>query len=73
LICIWLIDGTTYSTGSSIVTMLRSGELSCAMAAYRLVVLPLPVGPAQMTMPNGERTMSLKMAYVSGGMPSWDR
>ncbi len=57
LIWIWLIDGNTYSTGSSIVVMLRSELLISVIEAYSVVVLPLPVGPAQMTMPNGDRIM----------------
>ena len=70
LIWIWLIDGNTYSTGSSMVMMLRSELLISLSAAYSVVVLPLPVGPAQMTMPNGERISCENRARVSAGMPS---
>ena len=69
LIWIWLIVGTTYSTGSSMVMTLRSELLISASVAYNVVVLPLPVGPAQITMPNGERTRSEKISCVSVGMP----
>jgi hypothetical protein len=56
LIWIWLIDGNVYSTGSSIVMMLRSGVLISPSDPYSVVVFPLPVGPAQITMPYGERS-----------------
>ena len=45
LVWIWLIEGNTYSTGSSIVMMLRLGSSISVSAAYSVVVLPLPVGP----------------------------
>ena len=34
-----------------------------------MVVLPLPVGPAHSTMPNGERTIWSYWVWVSRGMP----
>ena len=55
LIWIWLIEWKTYSTGSSIVMMLRSAVSISPSEAYSVVVLPPPVGPAQITMPYGER------------------
>ncbi len=58
LIWIWLIVGKTYSTGSSIVTTLMSSLLIALNVAYKVVVLPEPVGPAQITMPYGERIRS---------------
>ena len=53
---IWLMDGKTYSTGSSIVITLRETSAISVRVAYSVVVLPLPVGPAQSTMPKGART-----------------
>jgi len=58
LIWIWLIDGKVYSTGSSMVMMLRSGVLISPSELYSVVVLPLPVGPAQITMPYGDCSSS---------------
>ena len=51
LIWIWLTVGKMYSTGSSTVITLISSRLICVSDAYSVVVLPEPVGPAQMTMP----------------------
>ncbi len=61
-----------YSTGSSMVIMLRSGLFSSPSDAYSVVVLPLPVGPAQITMPYGAWMQpAVAVATVSAGMPSW--
>ena len=54
LVWIWLMPGNTYSTGSSTVVTLVPVELISSSDAYSVVVLPAPVGPAQITMPNGE-------------------
>jgi len=48
------MPGNTYSTGSSTVVMFLPDEFTSNNDAYSVVVLPAPVGPAQMTMPNGE-------------------
>ena len=56
LVWIWLMPGNTYSTGSSTVVTFLPVELISSSVAYSVVVLPAPVGPAQMTMPNGEWT-----------------
>ena len=53
------------------VTMLRDRSSISLRVAYRVVVLPLPVGPAHSTMPNGERTIRSYWVCVSPGMPSW--
>lgn len=53
LVWIWLMPGNTYSTGSSTVVMFLPAEFTSSSDAYRVVVLPAPVGPAQITMPNG--------------------
>ena len=42
---IWLTPARRYSTGSSIVVSVFSGERTSAMIAYSEVVLPEPVGP----------------------------
>ena len=61
--------GKTYSTGSSIVMTLSVGLETSLKVAYSVVVLPLPVGPAQSTMPKGERTNLEYVACVSRGIP----
>src|SRR3954452_961777 len=56
-IWIWLIRGKMYSTGSSIVITFMSRRLISDNVAYNVVVLPLPVGPPTITMPNGADTI----------------
>ena len=58
--CTWPMPRSGISTGSSMVRMLRSGELIFASAAYSVVVLPEPVGPVTSTMP-WERVTSPSM------------
>src|SRR5215468_7901512 len=51
-----LVDAPSwYSTGSSMVMIFLSGELILSSAAYRVVVLPDPVGPVTSKMPWGRR------------------
>ena len=50
------MDGKTYSTGSSMVMTFRVRSATSLRVAYSVVVLPLPVGPAQSTIPKGART-----------------
>ena len=69
LVWIWLMEGNTYSTGSSMVMMLRLGSSISVSEAYRVVVLPLPVGPAHSTIPNGARMSRVNTSWVSVGMP----
>ena len=45
-------------------------ELISSSVAYSVVVLPAPVGPAQITMPYGACTIREYVLYVSRGMPS---
>ena len=71
LIWIWFTEAMRYSTGSSMVITLRSGLLISASEPYSVVVLPLPVGPAQITMPYGARSSAVYFSTMSGGMPSW--
>ena len=73
LVCTWLMPGNTYSTGSSTVVTFLPVELISSRVAYSVVVLPAPVGPAQMTMPNGAWTSLEYVLYVSAGIPSWPR
>ena len=47
----WLMPEIRYSTGSSIVMMLRSSAFSSWSAAYRVVDFPEPVGPVTRTAP----------------------
>ena len=49
--CIWLMPASWYSTGSSMVMMFLSIELTALSAAYRVVDLPEPVGPVTSTAP----------------------
>ena len=51
LIWLWLMLSNVYSTGSSIVMMLRTCWSSSWIDAYSVVVLPLPVGPETMIIP----------------------
>ena len=64
LICIWLTAGNTYSTGSSIVITFSSLRLISASVAYRVVVLPEPVGPLHTIIPYGLRTIDRYRSYV---------
>ena len=47
----WFKPSRRYSTGSSTVMILQSGLFSSFSAAYKVVVLPLPVGPVTSTIP----------------------
>ena len=47
----WLIPAIWYSTGSSMVMMLLSVELSRLRIVYSVVVFPLPVGPVSRMIP----------------------
>ncbi len=42
-------------------------------AEYRVVVLPLPVGPVTSTIPAGCSIITSKRFLISGGMPSFSR
>ncbi len=53
LIWDWLTPGISYSTGSSIVRILRLGSLRIDRIVASVVVLPLPVGPVITIMPCG--------------------
>ena len=53
LTCDWLMPGISYSTGSSMVRILRVGSLRIDSMVASVVVLPLPVGPVTTIMPCG--------------------
>ena len=53
LTCVWPTPARSYSIGSSTVRMFVVVALSIDSAAYRVVVLPEPVGPVTSTMPCG--------------------
>ena len=50
------IPSISYSTGSSAVKIFIPGLLMCFKTLYKVVVLPLPVGPVTNTIPWGELT-----------------
>jgi EmrB/QacA subfamily drug resistance transporter len=56
--------------GSSIVTMLRSPSWSRPSAAYKVVVLPEPVGPHTSTAPLGSWIAASRRPRSVGGRPS---
>ena len=45
------MPSNVYSTGSSIVTIFTSSELISFKIVYKVVDLPLPVGPVTSTIP----------------------
>ena len=49
----------SYSTGSSAVRIFVCGSFNSDNAAYKVVVLPDPVGPVTTTIPFGRRMMSV--------------
>ncbi|CRW98505.1 hypothetical protein PAERUG_P53_London_9_VIM_2_02_13_03224 [Pseudomonas aeruginosa] len=55
---VWPMPSRWYSIGSSTVRMFRVRSLSVVRLAYRVVVLPEPVGPVTSRMPCGLRTVS---------------
>ena len=67
---IWLIPSISASTGSSTVTILTSSLFSSLRAVYRVVDLPLPVGPVTKIIPKGLAIIWSKRAISSGASPS---
>ena len=67
--CTCLTPSSSYSTGSSIVISVLSGVLISLRAAYRVVVLPAPVGPVTSTAPRS----CLIECSSSSGPPSPSR
>ncbi len=69
LTCVCEMPSSWYSTGSSTVRMLLSGELISDRQAYSVVVLPEPVGPVTSRMPCGRLMMPRTTSSMSAGMP----
>ncbi len=68
---VWPTPSMAYSTGSSMVRILREPSLSRLNAAYRVVVLPEPVGPVTSTMPLGTCNARCTVCITAAGMPNW--
>ena len=64
------MPSTAYSTGSSTVKMLRVPSFNRLRPAYKVVVLPDPVGPVTSMMPFGSANASRNIVSVSSDMPS---
>ena len=60
-----------YSTGSSIVLILHSLLFRYCRQAYKVVVLPVPVGPVTRIKPLGRVSRLLSFFKSAGDMPSW--
>ena len=73
LTCVWPIPGSMYSTGSSMVRILRALSLISDRPAYRVVVLPEPVGPVTRIMPWGLRRPWRNPRSTAGGIASCAR
>src|SRR5438445_10997496 len=66
----WFNRGHWYSTGSSTVTMFLSVVLILYSVEYRVVVLPLPVGPLTRIIPYGLSAIASHSSNVAGVKPS---
>ncbi len=64
------ISASGYSTGSSSVMMLTDSVLMWFSTEYRVVVLPLPVGPVTSTMPSGLAMIILSRLSAASSRPS---
>ena len=67
--CVWVIPGMWYSIGSSIVTIFISDERIFLTKAYRVVVLPDPVGPVVRIMPFGFLSSFASSSRRFGSIP----
>ena len=63
----------SYSTGSSMVSIFLSRVLMAVKQAYRVVVLPLPVGPVTNIMPCGFSIIRRRVSMFFLAIPRWDR
>ena len=70
---IWIIPSMSYSTGSSVVISLSLILLSSVNDEYRVVVLPLPVGPVTSTIPLGRSMAARNFDIMSSSMPTFSR
>ncbi len=73
LTCICEMPSMWYSTGSSMVMTLREFRSIRPSAAYRVVVLPEPVGPVTRRMPLGRSTQSMSRVCIFLAMPTASR
>ena len=64
---LWLTPGISYSTGSSMVRILREGWFKSDSMVASVVVLPLPVGPVMMIMPCGSCKQPGQHRFVGHG------
>ena len=69
--CIWLIPSSWYSIGSSTVITFFSAELMRLRQAYRVVLLPLPVGPVTKIIPWVRSSSVSNLLRSSSHNPSW--
>ena len=67
---VWPTPANSYSIGSSTVMMLLRVASKVCSAAYKVVVLPEPVGPVTKIMPWGCCTNEAKRCSVSPDMPT---
>ena len=67
---VWPTPASSYSIGSSTVMMLACAASSICSAAYKVVVLPEPVGPVTSTMPCGCWINCSKLCKVWPCMPT---
>ena len=70
---VWRIRAIGYSTGSSRVMMLIPSWSRWARIEYRVVVLPLPVGPVTRITPSGRSIIRRSAASAWADMPSSPR
>ena len=68
-----LIMEVGYSTGSSRVMILTDSRFRYWRIEYKVVVLPLPVGPVTRIRPSGRSTMRFRAARSASPRPSWSR
>ena len=73
LTCICEMPSMRYSTGSSMVMTLRVARSMRPRAAYKVVVLPDPVGPVTRRMPLGLSTQSMSRVCIFLAMPTASR
>ena len=69
LTCTWVIPSSTFSTGSSTVTTLIFFLMMRLSTAYRVVVLPLPVGPVTSTIPWGTLRIRSNISRCASVIP----
>ena len=73
LIWICIMPSMSYSTGSSVVIIFKPVTLIWLRQAYKVVVLPEPVGPVTRIIPLGFCISCLTVFRLSGIIPSLAR